>query len=126
MEHITLQEYKQLQQKCNSKYKAKKTIVDGIRFDSQKEANRYLELKLLEKQGLIKYIDRQTRFELQPSYKKNGKTIRAIYYIADFVYFDKAKKKMIIEDTKGFRTEVYKLKKKIFEYKYPDLEIKEV
>jgi hypothetical protein len=126
MEHITLEEYKKQTQKGNSKYKAKKTIVDGIKFDSQKEANRYLELKLLEKQGLIKYIDRQTRFELQPSYKKNGKTIRAIYYVADFVYFDKAKKKIIIEDTKGYRTEIYKLKKKIFEYKYPDLEIKEV
>lgn len=126
MEHITLEEYKQLQQKGNSKYNAKKTIVDGIRFDSQKEGNHYLELKLLEKQGLIKDLRIQVRFELQPSYKKNGKTIRAIYYIADFVYFDKAKKKMIIEDTKGFRTEVYKLKKKIFEYKYPGMEIKEV
>lgn len=126
MEHITLQEYKQLQQKGNSKYGAKKVIINGIKFDSQKEGNHYLELKLLEKQGLIKDLRIQVRFELQPKYKKNNKTIRAINYIADFVYFDKAKKKMIIEDTKGFRTEVYKLKKKIFEYVYPDLEIKEV
>lgn len=126
MEHITLEEYKQLQQKGKSKYKAKKTSIDGIKFDSQKEANRYLELKLLEKQGLIKYIDRQTRFELQPSYKKNGKTIRPIYYVADFAYIDVKTGKTIIEDIKGFRTEIYKLKKKIFEYVYPDLEIKEV
>ncbi len=126
MEHITLEEYKQLQQKGNSKYKAKKTEVDGIKFDSQKEANRYLELKILERQGLIKYIDRQTRFELQPSYKKNGKTIRAITYVADFMYWSYTEQKYIVEDTKGFRTEVYKLKKKLFEYKYPDLEIKEV
>ena len=126
MEHITLQEYKQLQQKGNSKYGAKKVIINGIKFDSQKEGNHYLELKLLEKQGLIKDLRIQVRFELQQKYKKNNKTIRAINYIADFVYFDKAKKKMIIEDTKGFRTEVYKLKKKIFEYVYPDLEIKEV
>ena len=46
--------------------------------------------------------------------------------MADFVYYDLKKQKTIIEDTKGFRTEVYKIKKKIFEYKYPELEIKEV
>lgn len=126
MEHITLQEYKQLQQKGNSKYKAKKTEVDGIKFDSQKEANRYLDLLVLEKAGLIQDLDRQVRFELQPSYKKKGKTIRAIYYIADFVYYDTFKGQKIVEDTKGYRTEIYKLKKKLFEFKYPDLEIKEV
>ena len=100
MEHITLEEYKQLQQKGNSKYKAKKTIVDGIKFDSQKEGNHYLELKLLEKQGLIKDLRIQVRFELQPKYKKNNKTIRAINYIADFTYFDVNKGKTIIVDTK--------------------------
>ena len=80
----------------------------------------------MEKQGLIKDIKLQKRFELQPKYKKNNKTIRAINYIADFTYFDVNKGKTIIVDTKGYRTEVYKLKKKIFEYVYPDLEIKEV
>lgn len=100
MEHITLQEYKQLQQKGNSKYRAKKTEVDGIKFDSQKEANRYLDLLVLEKAGLIQDLHRQVRFELQPSYKKNGKTIRAIYYIADFVYYDNTERKTIVEDTK--------------------------
>lgn len=126
MEHITLQEYKQLQQKGNSKYKAKKTSIDGIKFDSQKEANRYLDLLVLQRAGLIQDLHRQVRFELQPSYKKNGKTIRAITYIADFVYYDTFKGEKIVEDTKGYRTEIYKLKKKIFEYKYPNLEIKEV
>lgn len=126
MEHITLQEYKQLQQKGNSKYKAKKTEVDGIKFDSHKEANRYLDLLALQKVGLIQDLHRQVRFELQPSYKKKGKTIRAITYIADFVYYDTFKGEKIVEDTKGYRTEIYKLKKKIFEYKYPNLEIKEV
>lgn len=108
--------------------KNKKVIIDGIKFDSKKEANRYLELKLLEKQGLIKYIDRQTRFELQPSYKKNGKTIRPIYYVADFTYIDVKTGKTIIEDVKSeaTKTQVYKLKKKILEYKYKNLEIKEV
>lgn len=124
MEHITLEEYKQLHQKGNSKYKAKKTEVDGIKFDSQKEANRYLDLLVLQRAGLIQDLHRQVKYELQPHYKKNGKTIRAINYIADFTYFLNGK--LIVEDTKGYRTEVYKLKKKIFEYKYPDLEIKEV
>ena len=86
MEHITLEEYKQLQQKGNSKYKAKKTIVDGIKFDSQKEGRYYKQLKLMERQGLIKDIRLQVKFELQPKYKKNNKTIRAINYIADFMY----------------------------------------
>ena len=128
IEHITLEEYKQLQQKGNSKYKNKKVIVDGIKFDSKKESNRYLELKLLEKQGLIKYITRQTRFELQPSYKKNGKTIRPIYYVADFTYIDVKTGKTMIEDVKSeaTKTQVYKLKKKILEYKYENLEIKEI
>ena len=126
MEHITLQEYKQLQQKGNSKYKNKKATIDGIEFDSKKESRYYQQLKLMEKQGLIKDIKLQTRFEIQPKYKKNNKTIRAINYIADFTYFDVNKGKTIIVDTKGYRTEVYKLKKKIFEYIYPDLEIREV
>jgi len=126
MEHITLQEYKQLQQKGKSKYKAKKTEVDGIKFDSQKEANRYLELLAFQKAGFIQDLHRQVRFELQPSYKKNGKTIRAISYVADFAYYDTFRGQKILEDTKGYRTDVYKLKKKIFEYVYPDFEIKEV
>lgn len=101
-------------------------IIDNIEFDSHKEGFRYIDLKLLERQGLIKDLRRQVSFELQPSYKKNGKIIRAIYYIADFVYYDNIERKVIVEDTKGFRTEVYKLKKKMFEYKYPELEIREV
>lgn len=80
----------------------------------------------MERQGLIKDIRLQVKFELQAKYKKNNKTIRAINYIADFTYFDVNKDKTIIIDTKGYRTEVYKLKKKIFEYIYPDLEIKEI
>lgn len=109
-----------------NKYRNKKTVVDGIEFDSKAESNRYIELKLLEKAGQIKDLSLQVPFELIPSYKKNGKTIRAAKYIADFVYYDNEKEKQIIEDTKGFKTEEYKLKKKLFEYKYRDLEITEI
>lgn len=109
-----------------NKYMNKKVTVDGIKFDSALESYRYLELKLLERAGEIKDLARQVRFELQPKYKKNGKTIQPIYYVADFVYYDVTKNKKIVEDTKGFKTETYKLKKKIFEYKYQDLEIREI
>lgn len=109
-----------------SKYHSKKVTVDGITFDSKKEANRYCELRLLEKVGKIKDLQLQQRFELQPSFKKKGKTIRAITYVADFTYFDLEWNRIVIEDTKGYKTEVYMLKKKLFEYKYPELTITEV
>lgn len=110
-----------------NKYFNKKIIVDGIKFDSKKEANRFKELKLLKQSGVIKDLELQKVFELQPKYKNNkGEHIRAITYKADFFYYDNKKEKYIVEDTKGFRTEVYKLKKKLFEYTYPDLTIEEI
>lgn len=109
----------------NSKYKNQKVLVNGIRFASKKEANRYIELKWLEKTNKIKELELQKKFELQPSYKIENHTIRPICYYADFYYYDILKGKYIVEDTKGYRTEVYKLKKKLFEYKY-DMTITEL
>ena len=109
-----------------SKYRSKKMMVDGITFDSKKEAERYCELKWLEKAGKIKDLSLQHKFELQPSFKKNGKTIRAITYIADFTYFDFERMKNVVEDVKGYKTKEYQLKKKLFEYKFPSLTIVEV
>ena len=109
-----------------SKYYSKKTTIYGITFDSKKEANRYCELRLLEMAGKIKDLQLQRKFLLQPSFKKKGKTIREIIYVADFVYYDLERMKIVIEDVKGFRTEGYKLKKKIFEHKDPDLTITEI
>ena len=104
-----------------SKYKAQKTIVDGIEFDSKKEANRYLDLKYLEKIGEICNLQRQVPFLLQEGFVNNkGKKIREINYIADFVYEQNDAK--IVEDTKGFKTSEYLLKKKMFMYKYRDYE----
>ena len=108
-----------------SKYNAHRTEIDGIVFDSKKEANRYCELKMMEKAHVISGLELQKRFELQESFKLNGKTIRAITYLADFVYFDEEKGQPIVEDVKGMRTDVYKIKKKLFESKY-NIEIKEV
>ena len=64
----------------------------------------------------------QPRFLLQESFKKNGKTFRKIEYIADFMYEEDGK--VIVEDVKGMKTDVFKLKRKLFEYKYPDLTLK--
>lgn len=107
-----------------SKYHNKKILVDGIEFDSKLEAKRYLELRQDEAFGLITNLELQPVFELIPSFKKNGKTFRKTTYKADFSYIRNGKK--IVEDTKGFRTDVYKLKNKLFEYKYPELTIKEI
>ena len=115
---------KLFEEKRKTKYGANKALYDGIKFDSKKEAKRYSELKILEKSNKIKSLKLQVPFELQPKFKFMGKTIRAINYVADFVYEDE-KGNMIVEDSKGFRTPIYKLKKKMFEYKYK-IEIKEV
>lgn len=108
------------------KYHSKKTIIDGIEFDSKKESMRYQELKLLERAGKIRELKLQPEYELIPKFKKNNKTYRKTIYKADFSYFDVETNKHITEDVKGFKTDVYKLKKKLFEYRYNDLEIKEV
>lgn len=97
-----------------SKYRAQKTVVDGIKFDSKREAERYCELKLLEKAKEIRNLELQPRFLLQDKFvDKYGKTHRKIEYVADFMYVDKNNKK-IVEDVKGVMTDVYKLKKKLF------------
>lgn len=109
-----------------SKYKNKKTEVDGIKFDSLKEARRYGELKLLVKGGVIKDLELQPVFELIPRQVYQGKTMRKVSYIADFMYKDIKRGITVVEDVKGFKTDVYKIKMKLFLYKYPDYEFKEV
>lgn len=95
-----------------SKYHNKKITVGGDTFDSTKEYSRYCELKLLERAGVISDLKRQVRFEVIPKQEKNGRTIeRAATYIADFVYTEDGK--MVVEDCKGMRTDVYKLKRKL-------------
>lgn len=100
-----------------SKYRNRKTTVDGFTFDSRKEANRYLELKFLEATGEITDLELQVPFTLQPAFRDcNGEWQRDIKYIADFVYKDKDGKQ-VIEDVKGKRTAVYMIKKKMMLYK---------
>lgn len=108
------------------KYHNEKTVVDGHVFDSKLEARRYKELKILEKAGYISDLRLQPDYLLIPRFKKGGRTYRETRYIADFSYFDRESGQIVVEDTKGVKTDVYKLKKKLFEYKYPELTIKEV
>lgn len=106
-----------------SKYGNKKIEVDGVSFDSKKEAKRYRELLLLEQAGEISDIQRQVKYVLIPAQKEpdrigakggcyKGKTIeRECAYIADFVY--RKNGETIVEDTKGFRTKDYIIKRKL-------------
>ena len=91
-------------------------------FDSIRESQRYKELKLLERAGEISNLELQPRFLLQDSFKKNGKTFSKMEYVADFQYIENGK--TIVEDVKGMQTDVFKLKHKLFEKKYPELELR--
>ena len=109
-----------------NKYGNTKTEVNGIKYDSKKEAERSIELEQLEKLGKIKNLERQKKYILQPSFKFLGKTIREISYVADFVYEENSK--VIVEDVKSPITRanpVYKLKKKMMMYVH-GIEIVEV
>ena len=126
--------------KTMAKYKNKKIEVDGIVFDSKKEARRYQELKLLEKAGKITDLQMQVKFELIPaqreftneiytkgrnkgSFKKGKLLERECVYIADFVYWENGKR--VAEDTKGFRTKDYIIKRKLMLYVH-GIRIKEI
>lgn len=102
-------------EKQPSKYHATKVENANGKFDSMKEANRFAELQLLEKGGVISHLQRQVRFTLLPSQRDSrGKHIPPVYYIADFVYTRNGKQ--VVEDCKGFKTAVYQIKKKMMLY----------
>lgn len=109
------------------KYHNTKTVANGIKFDSKLEAERYAQLKILERAGVIRDLELQPSFKLLPSFRKNGKTWRKTVYKADFRYILADGDRIIIEDVKGSTaviTDVFRLKQKLFEYKYPELSIK--
>jgi len=107
-----------------SKYRAVKTSVDGIMFDSKKEAYRYAELKLLEKAGKISCMELQPEFVLMEGYRRDGKAVKAVKYVADFRYRENGN--IVVEDVKGMKTPVYLLKKKLLLHRYPELDFREV
>ena len=118
-----------------SKYHSKKITINGETFDSRKEYRRFCELSLLQKAGAITELKRQVEFELIPAQRepdtvgvrggiKKGKVIeQKCSYIADFVYYENGKK--VVEDTKGFKTKDYIIKRKLMLYVY-GIRIKEI
>lgn len=97
------------------KYKNRKLTIDGEVFDSQKEARRYRELALLQRAGQISDLKRQVRYELIPTQRIGGKVVeKSCVYIADFVYTENGE--TVVEDTKGFRTKEYIIKRKLMLY----------
>lgn len=121
--------YKYIPNKSKSKYGANKTVVDGIEFDSKKEARRWQELKIMESAGLISDMQRQVKFILIPAQREKdtigkrggvikGKLIeREVAYIADFVYQNEYGER-IVEDTKGMKTKEYIIKRKMMLWFY--------
>lgn len=102
-----------------NKYKNKKVEVDGVKFDSKHEAEYYLYLKKLKKEGKIKDFGLQHKFELQPSFKKYGKTHRAITYTVDFaIYHNNGEVEYI--DVKGMETQQGVMRKKMFDYLFDE------
>lgn len=118
-----------------NKYHNKKVEVNGIVYDSAKEANRHQELLLLEKAGEISDLRCQVEYELIPEQReftneiyqkgpkkgcfKKGKLLeQKCSYIADFVYFDREKQQIVVEDTKGFKTKDYIIKRKLMLFRH--------
>lgn len=100
------------------KYKARKTVVDGITFDSKKEAARYRELKLLEWAGKIRNLELQKKFVLIPAQRAAGRLVeREVCYKADFCYDERSDELNawlpVVEDYKGAKTRDYILKRKL-------------
>ena len=115
VKQMKIDEYRKL--KGKPKYSNEKTVVEGIKFDSKKEANRYSELRLLEAHGAIQSLEVQPKFQLVV----NGQRIGA--YVGDFKYIEEGE--TVIEDAKGFKTRVYGLKKRLMKALF-GIEIKEV
>ena len=107
-----------------SKYRNRRTTVDGVTYDSAKEARRGAELRLLERAGKIQDLCAQVKYTLIPAQKRDGKVIeRAVTYIADFVY--KENGDTVVEDAKGVRTKEYIIKRKLMLWEH-GIQIKEV
>ena len=107
------------------KYGNRKTVVDGIVFDSKREATRYAELKLLQRAGEIFDLQRQVPFTLIPKQTRDGKVIeRPCVYKADFVYKEKDGTE-VVEDVKGVCTKEYRIKKKLMLWQF-GIVVKEV
>ena len=112
-----------------NKFGAEKTTVDGIKFDSKKEARRYVELKICERAGAIRDLELQAKYPLMAGHGKPIKSRtkrypsgRQVNYFADFVYWDVGQAARVVEDVKGRDTDVSRIKRACVEAYY-DLQI---
>ena len=109
-----------------AKYNAKPVDQDGYHFDSQAEARRFRELALMQEAGEIWNLEIHVRYPILDAFIRDGKVERGAYFEADFVYFDRESKCTIVEEIKGFKTQLYILKRKMFLSKYPHLKFIEI
>lgn len=110
--------------KRRSKFNNRKVVVDGLEFDSAKEARRYRNLKLLEQAGEITNLELQKKYVVIPTQRKaDGSAERSCSYVADFVYNQDGK--VVVEDVKGVLTDVYVIKRKLMLQQH-GIEIREV
>lgn len=100
--------------------------IHGVTFASKREAERYVELRRRWHAGEISSLELQPRFVLQPWTETGRTTISPITYVADFRYYDHALGEEVVEDVKGHRTDVYRIKRKMFEARYPQYLFREV
>lgn len=106
-----------------SKYHAKKVEIEGVQFDSKKEAQLWVRLQNLQRMGVISELQRQVRFELVPKQKDE----RAVHYVADYVF--KEGDKLVVADCKSSMTKKlpsYIIKRKLFKFRYPEYEFREM
>lgn len=109
----------------HNKFNAKKTDVGSIRFDSRKEADRWMQLRLMERAGEIKDLKRQVRVEIVP--KTDG--FLGVWYIADFVYWDNRTGEEVWEDVKGYKRsaayQIFRIKQKLMYWRF-GIKIREI
>lgn len=120
---MTAKEYRQ--QFAKNKYHAQKTEVNGITFDSKKEAKVWEKLQEMARIGVITGLERQKRFELVPKQADE----RSVVYVADYVYFEVEAKKWVVADCKSAMTKklpAYIIKRKILKWRYPEYKFVEL
>lgn len=118
MQRMTARQYRKLNRRRGSKYRNRRVNLDGHTFDSKAEARYYSQLKLRKRAGDVKGFKLQPRYRLQDGFDKNGVRHRSIDYVADFeIHHNDGSIEVV--DVKGYKTQVFRIKQKMFEKKYP-------
>jgi len=118
MQRMTARQYRNASKRRRNKYRNRRVEIDGHMFDSKAEARYYKQLQLLEKADEILFFKLQPRYRLLDGFEKNGVRHRPIDYVADFEIHHKDGSIEVI-DVKGHKTQVFRIKQKMFEKKYP-------